>query len=81
MMALAGFAEEDRFDGAARAKRFFDQADAFDADGAGFCGQAATERQAELLEPAIVPAGEERRGAMVHRATRGFAWGGHYRGG
>ncbi len=32
MMAFAGLAEEDCFDAAAGAKRFFDEADAFNAD-------------------------------------------------
>lgn len=59
MMAFAGFAEEDRFDGAAGAQGFFDQADTFDADGAGFRGQAAAERHAELFEPAILAAGKD----------------------
>jgi len=34
-MALAGFAEEHRFNGAGGAQRFFDQPHAFDADKAG----------------------------------------------
>ena len=42
VMAFAGFAEEDGFDAAAGAKGFFDEADAFYADEAGFGGQAAS---------------------------------------
>ena len=58
-VAFAGFAEEDCFDRTTRAKGFFDQADAFDADGAGFRGQTAAERHAKLFEPAVVAAGED----------------------
>jgi hypothetical protein len=57
VMALAGFAEENRLDAATGAKRFFDEADSFDADGAGFRRQAAAESHAELFEPAVVSAG------------------------
>jgi hypothetical protein len=57
MMALSGFAEENRLDAATGAERFFDEADSFDADGAGFGGQTAAESHAELFEPAVVSAG------------------------
>ena len=78
-MAFAGFAEEDGFDGAARAESFFDEAHAFDADGSGFGRQASAKRQAKLFEPAIVAAGEDagRGGRRVRRASRGFAGCGH----
>ena len=59
VMPLAGLAEEHGLDGTAGAQRFFDEADAFDPDEAAFRGQAAAERHAKLLEPAIVAAGEE----------------------
>jgi hypothetical protein len=59
VMTFAGFAEKDRFDGATGAQGLFDEADAFDADGAGFRGQASAERQAEFFEPAILAAGED----------------------
>ncbi len=61
VVALAGFGEEDGLDAAARAESFFDEADAFDADGAGFRGQATAKRHAEVLEPAIVAAGQDSR--------------------
>ena len=79
MMAVAGFAEEHCLDAAAGAKRFFDEADAFDADGAGFCWQAAPERHSELFEPAVVAAGQD-SGSGCGRAGSvacGFAGGGH----
>jgi hypothetical protein len=59
VMTFAGFAEEDRFDGAAGAKSLFDEADAFDADSAGFRRQTSAERHAELFQPAIVAAGKD----------------------
>ncbi len=79
VMALAGFAEENRFDAAAGTKRFFDEADAFDADRAGFRGQTAAERHAEFLEPAVVAASEDsgRDCVCASSVAGGFAWGGH----
>src|SRR5208282_3202479 len=44
VVAFAGLAEEDGFDAAAGAESFFDEADAFDSDRAGFRGQAAAQR-------------------------------------
>jgi len=58
-VAFARFAEEDGFDAAGGAESFFNEARAFDADGAVFGGKAAAEGDAELLEPAVIPAGEE----------------------
>jgi hypothetical protein len=49
VMAFAGFAEEDGFNAAAGAESFFDEADTFDADGAGLRWQAAAKRHAEFL--------------------------------
>ena len=82
VVAFAGFTEEYGFDAAAGAKRFFDEADAFDADRAGFRGQTAAKRHAELFEPAVVAASEDaRRGGRcagsISRAG-GFAWRGHH---
>ncbi len=77
VMALAGFAEEHRLDGAAGAQRFFDEADAFDSDEAVFRGQAAAEGKAKLLEPAIVAAGEQSGIVRRSRVTGGFAGRGH----
>lgn len=79
MMAFAGLAEEDCFDAAAGAKRFFDEADAFDADGAGLRGKTAAERHAEFFEPAIVAAGEDSGHGCARCGTSGFAGGGHCR--
>src|SRR5260370_30803400 len=61
VMAFAGFAEEDGLNAATGTQRFFDEAYAFDANEAVFRGQTAAESHAELLEPAVVAAGEERR--------------------
>src|SRR5580692_155791 len=49
VMALAGFAEENRINAATRAQRFFDEADALDTDGAGLGGQTSTERHAKFF--------------------------------
>jgi hypothetical protein len=49
VMALAGFAEENRIDAATGPKRFFDEAHAFHADGARFRGQTSAERHAEFF--------------------------------
>jgi hypothetical protein len=59
-VTLAGFAEEHGLDGAAGTQSLFDETDAFDADESVFSRQAAAESQTELLEPAIVAAGEDR---------------------
>src|SRR5579859_3135606 len=58
-MAFAGLAEENGIDAATGVKSFFDESDAFDANGAGFCGKPAAKRHAEFFEPAVVPAGED----------------------
>lgn len=73
VVPLAGLAEEHGLDGTAGAQRFFDEADAFDPDEAAFRGQAAAERHAKLLEPAIVAAGEERRLPSGTNVTHGSA--------
>jgi hypothetical protein len=72
-MAFTGFAEKDGFNAASGTESFFDEAGAFDADGTVFGGEASTESDAELLEPAIVAAGEEIGGGG------GFGGGGHGR--
>lgn len=72
VMALAGFTEKDGFDAASGAESFFDEADAFDAYGAGFGGQAATQRHAKEFEPAIVAASERAVGGRGASGTRGF---------
>jgi len=79
VMALARFAKEHRFNAAAGAKRLFDEADAFDTNGSGFCWETAAEGHAELFEPAIVPARKD-SGKGCSRAgsiAGGFAGGGH----
>ena len=58
MMAAAGFGEENSFDAAAGGENFLGEANAFDADGTGFRGQAAAQGNAKFLEPAIVAAGD-----------------------
>jgi len=72
-VAFAGFAEEDGGDAAGGAESFFDEARAFDADRAIFCGQAAAESDAEVLKPAVVAAGEKVGG------VGGFVRRGHWR--
>ena len=81
MMAFAGFAEEHGLDGATRKQRFFDEAGSFDADESIFRGEAAAERHAELFEPAIVAAADERRLTCRPGVTCGFSGRGHHRGG
>ena len=76
-MTLAGFAEEYCFDAAAGAKRFFDEANAFDANGAGFRGKTAAECHAEFFEPAIVAAGEDSGRGCARCGASGFAGGSH----
>ena len=75
VMALAGLAEEHRLDGTAGAQCFFDEAHSFDADVTVFGRQATAENEAELLEPAIVAAGQHRKFARTLNAiTCSFAW-------
>ena len=81
MMAFAGFAEEHGLDAAARTQRFFDESGTFDADESIFRGEAAAESHAELLEPAIVAAGEERGLTDGSGAASGFSGRGHHCGG
>jgi hypothetical protein len=77
-VAFAGFAEEDGFDLTAGFEGFLDEAESFDADAAGVGLQAAAESDAELLEPAIVSAGEEGVGRGGERiVAAGFGVGGH----
>ncbi|GAC1634584.1 MAG: hypothetical protein NVS9B14_10800 [Candidatus Acidiferrum sp.] len=71
-MATAGLGKEYGFDAAAGGERFFSEANAFDADGAGLGGQAAAKGDPEFLEPAILAGGDD--GAC--RASR-FARVGH----
>ena len=65
-MTLAGFAEKYGFDFAGGGESFFDEADAFDADGVGFGGETAAKSHAEEFEPAVV-AGGDGRGAGFGR--------------
>src|SRR5216683_2442893 len=81
VMAFAGFAEEHGLNAAAGTQRFFDEAHAFNANEAAFRGQAAAQCHAELLEPAVVAAGEERGRTFGSRVTSGFSWRSHHRGG
>ena len=78
VVPLAGLAEEHGLDGTAGAQRFFDEADALDPHEAAFRGQAAAERHAKLLEPAIIAAAEERRlpggGNVTHGSAGPSLW-------
>src|SRR5690348_4567743 len=77
MVPLSGFAEEHGLNGAAGAQSFFDKARPLHSHEAGFRRQSAAKRHAELLEPAIVAAGEERRFARRTSVARGFTRRGH----
>ena len=77
MVAFARFAEEYGFDAAAGAKCFFDQADAFDANGAGLAGQTAPQCHAKLFEPAIVAAGQHPGRGCRSSVAIGLAGSGH----
>jgi hypothetical protein len=68
-------------DAATGTHSFFDEPDTFNANEAVFRGQAAAESHAELLEPAIVAAGEERGLTCGASVTSGFAGRSHHRGG
>jgi hypothetical protein len=77
-MALAGFAEENRVDAAAGAQSFFDEADAFYSDGAGFGGQPTAQGKAKFLEPAILATGNRGgRWARCAGVAGEFAKSGH----
>src|SRR6266704_1020055 len=81
VMAFAGFAEEHGLNAAAGTKCLFDEPHTLDAHEAVFRGQAAAQSHAELLQPAIVAASEERRLACGVSLTSGIAGRCHYRGG
>jgi hypothetical protein len=81
VMAIAGFAEEHGFDAATGAQSFFDEPDTLDAYESVLCGQATAQSHAELLEPAIIATGEERRAIRGTSVTSGFAGRCHPRGG
>jgi hypothetical protein len=81
VMAIAGFTEKHGFDAATRAQSFFDEPDTLDAYESVLRGQAAAQGHAELLEPAIIAAGEERRVVRGTSVTGGFAGRCHPRGG
>src|ERR1700730_7844071 len=72
-MALAGFAEQHCLDGARGAKRFFNQAYAFDADGTRFGRQSAAQCETKFLQPAIVAARDRGRSTGSSRGASGFA--------
>jgi hypothetical protein len=79
VMAFTRFAEQHRFNAAAGAKCFFNQANAFYADPAGLGGQAAAKGQAKFLEPAIVAARERGQGAGLASAASNLSWSSHDR--
>lgn len=81
VMPLTGFAEKHGVNLAAGAKGFLNQADTFDADEAPFGGQTAAKSHAELLQPAIVAAAEERRVIRGTSGARDLSRGSHHRGG
>src|SRR6266700_2078499 len=80
VIAFAGFAEEHGLNAASRSQRFLDEPPTLDADEAVFRGQPPAESHAELLQPAIVAASEERRVTGGASASSGFSWRSHYRG-
>jgi hypothetical protein len=77
-MTFAGFAKEHGLDAAARPQRFFDEPRAFDADKSIRSREPAAKSHAELLEPAIVAAGEERGITSRASAASGFSGCGHH---
>ena len=81
VVAFTGFTEENGSDRATGAQSFLDETHALDADEAIFRGQTAAESHAELLEPAIVAAGEERGAIRGASAASGLAGRSHHRGG
>src|SRR2546430_14026384 len=80
VMAFAGLAEEHALNAATGTQSFFDKSDALDAHEAAFRGQSATQSYSELLEPAIVAAGKERRRTLGAGVTRGCSRRGRLRG-
>jgi len=80
VVALACFAEENGLDGAAGTQGLLDEANAFNADESVVRGQTSAQGYAELLEPAIIAAGEERGVICRTSAARSFARGSHHRG-
>ena len=81
VMAFAGLAEEHALNAATGTQRFFDKSDALDAHEAAFRGHSATQSYSEVLEPAIVAAGKQRRRTTGAGVTSGFSGRGHLRGG
>ena len=80
-MAFAGLAEEHALNAATGTQSFFDKSDALDAHEAAFRGHSATQSYSEVLEPAIVAAGKQRRRTTGAGVTSGFSGRGHLRGG
>jgi hypothetical protein len=80
VMAFAGFAEEHGMDVASGAQRFFDEPGAFDADESILRGEPTAKSHTELLEPAIITAGEHRGMTSSSRVTSGFSGCCHHRG-
>src|SRR6202022_5111597 len=80
VMALAGFAEQNGLDGTGGTQRLFDEPHTFDADEARFSGQAAAQREAKFLQPAIIAAGNRGGSAGGARRASYFARHGHLNG-
>jgi hypothetical protein len=80
MMTFARFAEEHGLDAAAGTERFFDEPGTFNADESILRREPAAKRHAELLEPAIVSASEQRGITSRASAASGFSRRGHHRG-
>ena len=80
MMAFAGFAKEHSLDAAAGTQSLFNKPRTFNADESVFRGEAAAQSHAELLEPAIIAASEQRGIPSGASVTSGFSWRGHHRG-
>lgn len=72
VMAFAGFTEEHGADWAGGTEGFFDEARAFDTDGARFGRKASAKSYAKFLEPFVFAGGDDgrmRRG-LARRAGR-----------
>jgi len=78
VMAFARFAEEHGLDPAAGSQCFFNKSRAFNANESVFRRKPAAKSHAELLEPAIVAAGEQRGIASRASAASSFSGSCHH---
>jgi hypothetical protein len=72
-IAFARLAEQDRTDWTGGTQSFFYESRAFDTDGSGFSGQAASECHAKFLKPFVIAGGNNAGGYGGGNTTRGHA--------